>query len=172
MHTSISCSGVVIWRYILWAGSRHMVIICYFQTSKRVSISSKSSKVCWLYICRNVAARNFVSRLAHLSKKILGYATYTITIYVCTHRYVGRSDLNEKDNGIVDQLGKIFSILGTPTNVSWPDHDCLPNFRKFVYSETNFVVVVIIIICNLLFTRYNACQPIPLEEIFTAGTRG
>lgn len=37
--------------------------------------------------------------------------------------------------GEIDQLGKIFSLLGTPTERDWPGLDALPNFRKFNFRQ-------------------------------------
>ena len=37
--------------------------------------------------------------------------------------------------GEIDQLGKIFELLGTPDEQSWPGLDALPNFRKFNYRQ-------------------------------------
>lgn len=37
--------------------------------------------------------------------------------------------------GEIDQLGKIFGLLGTPTEETWPGLDRLPNFRKFNFRQ-------------------------------------
>lgn len=37
--------------------------------------------------------------------------------------------------GEIDQLGKIFELLGTPDEQSWPGLDALPNFRKFNFRQ-------------------------------------
>ena len=48
-----------------------------------------------------------------------------IVMYVCM--YVGDDD--------VQQLGKIFNVLGTPTRAEWPDVELLPNYVEFEACE-------------------------------------
>ncbi len=35
----------------------------------------------------------------------------------------------------MQQLGKIFNVLGTPTRVDWPDVELLPNYVEFEACE-------------------------------------
>ena len=40
-----------------------------------------------------------------------------------------------KGEGVLDQLGRIFSILGTPTATHWPDAQQLPDFGKVTFQS-------------------------------------
>jgi len=65
--------------------------------------------------------------------------------------FLRRAFLQPETNSDIDQLNKIFTVFGSPTETNWPDHKALPLPSRGL--------------------TWDNCPPIPFDELFAAAPK-
>ena len=108
--------------------------------------------VCWLHLCRSVALSNTPVKFVCLYYACLCIWCYWIASECTLAELTNAGRPLFPGNDADDQLKRIFKLLGTPTDETWPGISQLPDFKV----STLYHLVLHLYLYKIVFHQHHA----------------